>query len=61
MPLLIVCREDSVTNKNKYAQRITFEVRFEVFVAVTVRIIEESSATEMEVGSFETSVPIYHI
>lgn len=46
--------------KNKYAQSITFEVRFEVFVAVTVRIIEESSATEMEMGSFETSVPIYH-
>ena len=60
LPLLIYVDRTLSQRKNKYAQSITFEVRFEVFVAVTVRIIEESSATEMEMGSFETSVPIYH-
>lgn len=61
LPLLIGFKHRTLSQiKKTYAHSVTFEVRFEVFVAVNVRTIEESSATEMEMGSFETSVPIYH-
>jgi hypothetical protein len=60
LPFFIYVDRTLAQRKNKYAQSIIFEVRFEAFVAVTVRTIEESSDTEMEIGSFETSVPIYH-